>query len=127
MVLLKRVHGRWPSAPHFSGDGSNWPPPASRVRFPGPSLGGRYDEMRVEIFEDRETMGAARWGASCAGRNLWGAFYLYVCKGVLMKEILGLVAYPIVFLVGFFLSAAFAIEDIKRLKAEIKRLQGGKA
>jgi hypothetical protein len=81
----------------------------------------------MEICKTGKSLGAVRRGTLNPGRHIWRAVYLYVRKGVLMKEILGLVAYPIVFLVGFFLSAAFAIEDIKRLKAEIKRLQGGKA
>lgn len=76
----------------------------------------------MEVCTARESLGAVRRGTLNPGRHIWRAVYLYVRKGVLMKEILGLVAYPIVFLVGFFLSAAFAIEDIKRLKAEIKRL-----
>lgn len=35
-----------------------------------------------------------------------------------------LASIPVVFLLGFFLACAFAVADIRRLKAEIKRLTG---
>lgn len=36
-----------------------------------------------------------------------------------------LLSIPFVFLLGFFLACAFALDDIRRLQAENERLQGG--
>lgn len=111
---------------NFSGDGSNWPPPASRVRLPGPRLGGQNDKVRMEIFKTCKSVGAVRRGifSTCdVVRPDTDVHVHQLTREGTMVSAWWLASIPFVFLVGFFLACAFALADIRQLKAEIKRLQ----
>jgi len=84
----------------------------------------------MEVCKTGESVGAVRRGIPCpcdAVRPDSDVYVHQLTRGGAMVSAWWLASIPVVFLLGFFLACAFAVEDIKRLKAEIKRLQGGKA